>query len=566
MILGIDLGTTNSACAIWRNGQSELVPNRFGDYLTPSVVSVDETGELLVGKLAKSRLITHPTQCASLFKRLMGTEQSMTIGTQSYRSEELSAMVLKSLKQDAEELLGETVSEAIISVPAYFNNHQREATKLAGQLAGLTVDRLVNEPTAAAMAYGLHEKKEDTQFIVLDLGGGTFDVSLMEHFDGVLEVHASAGDNQLGGEDFLETLVEWYYRETALAVESLDKGQVQRVYARLEQVKRELSQTAEVVIEPFIDSIQAPQVTLTRHQFEQLTRPILDRIQEPVERALADAGVMPSALDDVVLVGGASRMSAFKSLVARLFRRMPSANLDPDLIVALGAGVQAGLKAQDAALDDVVLTDVCPYSLGVGIYNPHDHRGDQGALFAPLIERNSTVPVSKMDRFATVGDQQKEVRFKIYQGESRRVSNNVLLGEITIPVTPAPAGEEGIDVRFTYDMNGILDVDVTVTSTGKTFQKTIINNHNKLTEDQIAEKREALAALKFHPRDDEMVRELLSRAEHLFEASLGEARQAIAHQIQWFESVLEGQDSRLINDAKEEFGQFLSEFESHQRW
>ncbi len=560
MILGIDLGTTNSACAVWRDGRSELIPNRHGELLTPSVVSVDAEGGLLVGRAATERLFSHPGDSVAVFKRYMGSEHSVRLGKRSFSAPELSALVLASLKQDAEAHLGEAVDEAVISVPAYFNDAQRKATRLAGELAGLKVERLINEPTAAAMAYGLHEGRE-SRFIVLDLGGGTFDVSIMEYFEGVLEVHASAGDNHLGGEDFLELLVREFLARNGIDGERLELGARQTLHTALEYAKRRLSTEATVTLNGALPQ-QAEPFELSRDGFAELVQPLLARIQLPVERALLDAGIAPHELDDVILVGGATRMQVFRSMVAKMFRRMPSANLDPDLVVAIGAGIQAGLKARDAALDDVVLTDVAPYSLGVGVVNKADSSGVHGDLFQPVIERNTVVPVSIEHNFCTVQDRQKQIDLNVYQGESRLVRNNVFLGHMMVKVPAAAAGKETVSVRFSYDMNGLLEVDVTVDSTGQRHSTVIENSPGELTAEQIGASRRKLAALKFHPRDDEANRALITRAERLFESSLGERREYIGNLLRDFEVLLERQSPGEIRHAQRELGEILEQLES----
>lgn len=514
-IIGIDLGTTNSACAIWRNGQVEMIPNRLGEYLTPSVVHIEATGMVLVGKTAQERLLTHANQTASVFKRYMGTNR-LLINNKQYTAPELSACVLRSLKEDAEVFLGEPVTEAVISVPAYFNNNQRQATLQAAKLADLYVERLINEPTAAAIAYGLHNKPEHTQFIVLDLGGGTFDVSIIEYFEGVLEVHATTGDNFLGGEDFLKILVEYYLKKANLTSQALDSRSLQTLFAHLEQAKRQLSNADILHIEPFLEKIPE-RITINREEYVKQCEPLMQRIIHPIETALRDAGLKPTELDDVILVGGATRMQFFKGLIAKLFRRLPSANLDPDLVVAMGAAIQAGLKAKDAALNDVVLTDVCPYTLGTGVINEADFDGTQGEIFSPIIERNMIIPVSRLKSYYTAGNNQTKMSIPVYQGESRLVKNNILLGELEVSIPLNKRGKEGCRVRFSYDTNGILEVDVEVISTGVKAHTLIKNTSGHLTEEQIQTSRERLAKLKFHPRDDEANKVLILRAERLYE-------------------------------------------------
>ncbi|SEQ42691.1 molecular chaperone HscC [Amphritea atlantica] len=559
-ILGIDLGTTNSACAIWKDGKTTLIPNQLNEFLTPSVIGIDQQGEILVGLSASHRLISHPASTVAVFKRYMGTDYTIDLGKRSFTAAELSSLILRSLKEDAEAYLGETITQAVISVPAYFNDVQRKATKLAAELAGLNVDRLINEPTAAAMVYGLHDKRDGVQFLILDLGGGTFDVSLVEYFDGVIEVHASSGDNRLGGEDFLEMLVNHYFEKTGIAKRSLTANELQRVYAAMEGAKRKLSSEREIVIEQAVKSQLQP-FRLSREEFDRIVHPLLHRIQLPIERTLRDAGVSPAEIDEVVLVGGATRMFAFRSLITRMFRRMPAANIDPDLVVAMGAGIQAGLKEKHADLDDVVLTDVAPYTLGVEIHNEGDKNDKQGGLFMPIIERNSIVPVSIERTLYTVCDNQKIVSINVYQGESRLVKNNVNLGELEVRVPPAKAGEESVNVRYSYDMNGLLDVDVTVNSTGLTQHTTIINSASGLTDKEIEQSREKLAKLKFHPREQAENRVLIARAERLYECSLGDKRDYISNLLSHFELVLEKQNPVEIKKVTAQFSEMLDGLE-----
>lgn len=559
-ILGIDLGTTNSACAVWKDGKSTLIPNQLNEFLTPSVVGIDEQGEILIGKSARHRLISHPGKTVSVFKRYMGTDYTINLGKRSFSATELSSLMLRSLKEDAEACLGETITHAVISVPAYFNDVQRKATKLAGELAGLNVDRLINEPTAAAMVYGLHDRRDGIQFLILDLGGGTFDVSLVEYFDGVIEVHASSGDNHLGGEDFLEALVNHYFDKSGIAKSSLSANELQRLYEVLEAAKRKLSSERELVIEQAVKSQKQP-FNLTREEFDRLVQPLLHRVQLPIERTLRDAGVSPGEIDEVVLVGGATRMFAFRSLVTRMFRRMPAANIDPDLVVAMGAGIQAGLKQKHADLDDVVLTDVSPYTLGVEIVNEGDKNDKQGGLFMPIIERNSIVPVSVERTLYTVNDNQNVVLINVYQGESRLVKNNVHLGEMEVKVPKAKAGEESLNVRYSYDMNGLLEVDVTVNSSGKTHHITIVNSASGLSDKEIEQSREKLARLKFHPREHAENRNFIARAERLYECSLGEKRDYISRVLSQFEQVLEKQNPVEIKKAASQFSEILDSLE-----
>lgn len=559
-IIGIDLGTTNSACAVWREGKAELIPNRLSELLTPSVVHISHDGKVLVGKAAQERLLTHPQATAAVFKRYMGSDKQVTLAKKSYSAPELSAFVLRSLKEDAETYLGEIITEAVISVPAYFNNIQRKATILAGELAGLKVERLVNEPTAAAIAYGVHTKPEQTQFMVVDLGGGTFDVSIMEYFEGVLEVHASAGDNFLGGEDFRELLVNRYLDLAYFNRQQLSAKELQIVYAQMEWVKRQLSSVDIVQVAPFLAK-QTATIALSREDFVKLAEPLLQRIQRPVETALRDAKLTPSELDEIILVGGATRMPFFRSMIAKMFRRLPACNLDPDLVVAMGAAIQAGLKARDAALEDWVLTDVCPYSLGVGVYNENDYAGTQGDLFSPIIERNTVVPCSRIGLYNTVNDNQSKINLEFFQGENRLVKNNISLGELEVKVPRDKKGEQSVQVRFSYDVNGVLEVDVEVVSTREKYYKMILNTPTPLTVKDIEASKAKLATIKFHPREQETNIALIARAERLYESYLGEERERILRILRWFESVLEQQNPKEVEQAQGEFAALLDRFE-----
>jgi len=556
-IIGIDLGTTNSACGLWTDDGVTLIPNRLGEVLTPSVVGVDKNGEIIVGRTARQRLINHSDRTVAAFKRLMGTDHKVKLGKQTFTATELSSLVLRSLKEDAETFLGEPVTEAVISVPAYFNDNQRHATKLAAELAGLKVERLINEPTAAAIAYGLHEKQEGL-FLILDLGGGTFDVSLLEFFDGIMEVHASAGDNFLGGEDFVDAMVDDVLREHRLSRDDLKPLTLQNLYLQMESAKRKLGPT-DLVLTLDLGEKTVEHV-VTADWFARISTPLLLRAKHPIERAIRDAGLHPSKIDDVVLVGGSTRLAIFRSTVGKMFGRLPSCHLDPDTVVAMGAAIQAGLMMRDEALDDVVLTDVCPYTLGTGVINEDNPR--LGAYFLPIIERNCVVPVSIVKDVCTASDNQTELTIKVYQGENRLVEKNVYLGELSVQVPPAPRGEESVDVRYSYDMNGLLEVDVTVHSTGKNYNQLIEHTPGALSE---ADKQKALAKLselKFHPRDGEDNRALLARGERLYESSLGDRRDYIADVMKQFERVLERQNPAEIAKVQKQVKDVLAQMES----
>ncbi len=554
VIVGIDLGTTNSAVAAWRDGEAQLAPNALGDLLTPSAVGLGDDGALLVGMAARERQPTHPDLTVTAFKRYMGTQQVVTLGQRRFTAEELSALVLSSLKADAEAWAGEAVTGAVITVPAYFNDRQRKATRRAGELAGLRVERLVNEPTAAALAYGIETRGDREPFLVFDLGGGTFDVSIVEMFDGVIEVRASAGDNQLGGEDFNAALVE-------LARARIDAdGALARVDPQLfaermrfaaERCRRALTDANEAA---FTLSWQGREhaTTITAADFETAAAPLLARLRDPVLRSLRDTGIRVDGLSDIVLVGGATRMPVVRRVITRMFGRFPQTSVHPDHAVALGAAVQAGLSARDAALDEIRMTDVCPFTLGVDHSIPDRRGGLRTGLFSPILERNTPVPASRVRHYQTLSDNQRVVEFGIYQGEAREVQANVKLGQLRIPIPPAPAGHVQVDCRFSYDSSGLLEVDVSVPASGLS-RNLVITDEDAPSPADLAARRAALAALKRHPREDSANAAVMARATRAYEGSIGDRRELVGRWLAEFESVLDAQEPRAIADARTNF-------------
>ncbi|MEK6348304.1 MAG: molecular chaperone HscC [Burkholderia sp.] len=441
-IIGIDLGTTHSLTAVWKDGAPVLIPNVLGEFLTPSCVGIDDDGSVLIGRAALHRLHTHPDLTAANFKRYMGTTRKLRLGQADYRPEELSSFVLRALKADAEAYLGHPVDQAVITVPAYFNDTQRKATRAAGDLAGLNVARLINEPTAAALAYGVHERDAERKFLIFDLGGGTFDVSIIDIFDGVMEIRASAGDNMLGGEDFTGVLVDAFIARHRLDAERLRARPVelQRLLHEAESAKRALTTGGSARISLTLDGT-AHDMAITAAEFETLCAPLLDRLRQPVTRALRDARIPLDQLDDVILVGGATRMPVVRRVASLLFGRLPAGALNPDEAVALGAAVQAGLKQRDAALEEIVMTDVAPYSLGVEVSTQLAPNRFSEGTFLPLIERNTTVPASRAQTLYTKHDNQTRVNLKVYQGESHAVADNILLGNLPRPRGGARGGD-----------------------------------------------------------------------------------------------------------------------------
>lgn len=491
-VLGIDLGTTNSAVSLWQDGKPVLIPNRWGLVLTPSVVGLGDSGEILVGRAARDRLQTHPEMTLASFKRYMGTAVQLSLGSQLFRAEELSALLLRQLKDDAETWLGQALTEAVITVPAYFNDVQRRAVKNAARLAGLTVARLLNEPTAASLAFGLLENREQ-KYLTFDLGGGTFDVSIIDMFEGVVEVRASSGDVRLGGDDFNEAILNWMLAQHP-ELKTAPASVRAELLAKADALKQALSQQpeAEATLEW---NNQRWHWQMDEAQLAECCKALLTRLQRPVQQALHDARFSLHELDHILLVGGATRMPLVRQTVARLFGRFPRHDLNPDEAVALGAGVQAGMVMADAAVEDIILTDVMPFSLGVEIAKRHQNQLESG-FFLPLIERNTFLPVSKTETLNTVEDNQTRVLLKIYQGEGRKVQDNVFLGEMQVDVPPRPAGEVLLDVRFTYTLDGLLEVECHHQGSPTVSRLVIEKVPGQMSEEQIAESLRRLADLK----------------------------------------------------------------------
>ena len=481
-IIGIDLGTTNSCVAVMEGGQPTVIANTEGARTTPSVVAFTKTGERLVGEPAKRQAVTNAARTISSIKREMGTDYKVDIDDKKYSPQEISAMILQKLKADAEGYLGEKVTEAVITVPAYFNDAQRQATKDAGKIAGLDVKRIINEPTAAALAYGLDNEKEQ-KIMVYDLGGGTFDVSVIEIGDGVIEVLSTAGNNRLGGDDFDQKITDYMladFKAKEGVDLSTDRMALQRLKEAAEKAKKELSSATTTNINlPFITATaEGPKhfdMTLTRAKFDELTRDLVEKTQEPVRRALSDAGLTAADLGQVLLVGGSTRIPAVQEEVKRLTGKEPSKSLNPDECVALGASIQGGKLAGDAGAGDILLLDVTPLSLSIET---------MGGVATRLIERNTTIPTKKSQIFSTAADNQTAVDINVVQGERQFARDNKSLGQFRLDgIPPAPRGIPQIEVTFDIDANGIVNVSAKDLGTGKEQHITITAGSNMSDED-----------------------------------------------------------------------------------
>ncbi|MGE8206190.1 molecular chaperone DnaK [Heyndrickxia sp. NPDC080065] len=479
-IIGIDLGTTNSCVAVLEGGEPKVIPNPEGNRTTPSVVAF-KNGERQVGEVAKRQSITNPNTIISI-KRHMGTNHKVTIEDKEYTPQEVSAMILQYIKSYAEEYLGETVDKAVITVPAYFNDAERQATKDAGKIAGLEVERIINEPTAAALAYGLDKMDQDQTILVYDLGGGTFDVSILELGDGVFEVRATAGDNKLGGDDFDQVIIDYlvaeFKKENGIDL-SKDKMAVQRLKDAAEKAKKDLSGVTSTQISlPFITAGEAGplhlEVTLTRAKFDEISAGLVERTMGPTRRAMQDAGLSPSDIDKVILVGGSTRIPAVQEAIRKETGKDPHKGVNPDEVVAMGASIQGGVLTGD--VKDVVLLDVTPLSLGIET---------MGGVFTKLIDRNTTIPTSKSQVFSTAADNQTAVDIHVLQGERPMANDNKTLGRFQLSdIPPAPRGIPQIEVSFDIDKNGIVNVSAKDLGTGKQ-QNITIKSSSGLSEDEI---------------------------------------------------------------------------------
>jgi len=552
-IVGIDLGTTHSLVARFTGGRVEYLRNDLGEILTPSAVAYDEGSRKLVcGRIAKDIAATRPELAALAFKRDMGTARKYRVGPHEFTPVELSAHILDALRSDAERALGEMVTQCVVTVPAYFDDGQRAATKQAAELAGFTVERMINEPTAAALAHGLSQRDGESRYLVLDLGGGTFDVSVVELFEGLFAVKGVGGESRLGGDDFTEALRALLFARVGI-VDDAARAASPSAHAlatkRAELLKRKLSRwkLAEVKLPPFAGLCPETSLEVTSDEANAAYRPLLERMRGPCREALRAAGLTPEELDAIVVVGGATRLTCVQDFARDVFGREPHVDPEPDFAIAKGAAIQAALLAEDDAVRDVVLTDVASHTLGVEVVREVGGQKLHG-YFSPVLHRNTVIPTSREQLFGPTEPNQKVIRLDIYEGEGRKVTENRHVGQLVVRGIPLQ-GDRNIAVRFTYDLDGLLEVEATVVQTGAAVSAVYERKAGEMSGADLERAQARLSRLKADPSERPRYRDLLSRANLLWRDLEPTAREALASAIDHFEAVLQHRNPTEIEQA-----------------
>lgn len=553
-IIGIDLGTTNSLASVYTENGVMVIPNSLGNRLTPSVVGLDDDGNVIVGDVAKERLITHPERTAAEFKRTMGTDRTYHLGEEVFSSQQLSSILLRKIVADAKAYLNEDIDEVVISVPAYFDDKMRTATKQAAEMAGIKCERLINEPSAAALAYLYKHGWKDGTYMVVDFGGGTLDVSIIDSFDSVMEIIAVAGNNHLGGKDINEAIYKHFCLVNNLQESSLTSEEKAIIYRMSETTKIALSTNPIAVMSVCLNDKEYS-LSLDNNALIKIAHESFEKLFEPIKKVLKDSRLKPTDLEAIVLVGGSCKMPTVASYIEKITGVKPCSDIDPDTAISVGAGVYSGIKRKNQQLKDVVMTDICPFSLGVDCHDVNDD-----IVMSFIIDRNSMLPCSQIKSYYAIHDNQTEVNFRIYQGESIIPENNIYLGSLSIACPPTNRNAFIATCRMTYDINGILVIDVT-NKDNVTVSKTLVGNNVKLTEKEIETIKARLDNLRFSDDVDEESQLLISRAERVIEETISYERDFLMNALGVFKLTMNKGNTVEKRNAKEGFKNLLDQLE-----
>ena len=553
-IIGIDLGTTNSLASVYTENGVMVIPNSLGNRLTPSVVGLDDDGNVIVGEVAKERLITHPERTAAEFKRTMGTDRTYHLGEEVFSSQQLSSILLRKIVADAKAYLNEDIDEVVISVPAYFDDKMRTATKQAAEMAGIKCERLINEPSAAALAYLYKHGWKDGTYMVVDFGGGTLDVSIIDSFDSVMEIIAVAGNNHLGGKDINEAIYKHFCLVNNLQESILTSEEKAIIYRMSETTKIALSTNPIAVLSVCLNDKEYS-LSLDNNALIKIAHESFERLFEPIKKVLKDSRLKPTDLEAIVLVGGSCKMPTVASYIEKITGVKPCSDIDPDTAISVGAGVYSGIKRKNQQLKDVVMTDICPFSLGVDCHDVNDD-----IVMSFIIDRNSMLPCSQIKSYYAIHDNQTEVNFRIYQGESIIPENNIYLGSLSIACPPTNRNAFIATCRMTYDINGILVIDVT-NKDNVTVSKTLVGNNVKLTEKEIETIKARLDNLRFSDDVDEESQLLISRAERVIEETISYERDFLMNALGVFKLTMNKGNTVEKRNAKEGFKNLLDQLE-----
>lgn len=553
-VIGIDLGTTNSLASVYTENGVMVIPNSLGNRLTPSVVGLDDDGNVIVGEVAKERLITHPERTAAEFKRTMGTDKTYKLGEEAFSSQQLSSILLRKIVADAKAYLNEDIDEVVISVPAYFDDKMRTATKQAAEMAGIKCERLINEPSAAALAYLYKHGWKDGTYMVVDFGGGTLDVSIIDSFDSVMEIIAVAGNNHLGGKDINEAIYKHFCLVNNLQESSLTSEEKAIIYRMSETTKIALSTNPIAVMSVCLNDKEYS-LSLDNNALIKIAHESFERLFEPIKKVLKDSRLKPTDLEAIVLVGGSCKMPTVASYIEKITGVKPCSDIDPDTAISVGAGVYSGIKRKNQQLKDVVMTDICPFSLGVDCHDVNDD-----IVMSFIIDRNSMLPCSQIKSYYAIHDNQTEVNFRIYQGESIIPENNIYLGSLSIACPPTNRNAFIATCRMTYDINGILVIDVT-NKDNVTVSKTLVGNNVKLTEKEIETIKARLDNLRFSDDVDEESQLLISRAERVIEETISYERDFLMNALGVFKLTMNKGNTVEKRNAKEGFKNLLDQLE-----